>query len=417
MEKHTNHPALGDGLETDPPRQFCLAPRNTKKKSRKGGRRAPSKKRAPSRKRSSRPANRPFHEVGKQLGSHFGPLGSALGGVAGSLVGTIFGSGSYTQSLGPDTQIGSGVVDGNVLVAPVSSSMIPAMHRDAEGRVRVSKREFLFDVQIKSVGLLQTFIIQPKTFPWLKQIAGAWSEYIMLGCVVEYVPTSGIAVSGLNAALGTVSAAFVPDNAPITQPVPTSKIDILTYENSISASPAAPWALPVECALEQTQIPVKFVASTFPPVGTSITQQTQLGNVVLLAGGCQSIDTFTCGELWVTYDLLLMQPRKASFPLLLVDQSRAIVAEYMRYLKEYEELTEIGSPAFTGTALETIAYYSKLAQLTASFAEPSMVRARMFIDEQEACYRAEEQQLAAEKKRAVEQRLLESLRAADGVLV
>jgi len=354
-------------------------PRRRKPQQRKRNPR--ERKRQPRRRRrnNTRPGGTPFRDVGRTLGGVFGPVGSVLGGLAGSAVGTIFGSGSYTESLPPDVNMGKGDVRSNVLINPVASSAIPFMHANTEGAIRCSKREFVKDITMSAAGLLDTFIIEPKTFPWLSQVAGAWEKYTMLGCVIEYIPTSGYAVTG-DPSLGSVSACFVADNDQITQPVPTSKVQILAFENSVSGSPAAPWALPVECAEDQTQIPVKFVGSSFLAAGTNIKQQTQLGNVIVLATGGPGI--YTCGEVWVTYDILLMSPRFQSAALSLIDPCTEEIREYVKLIHDYESLREIGTPCFSGEAVPTIEYYGQLACYEATLIEPRFIRARMMVMEQ-----------------------------------
>lgn len=251
------------------------------------------------------------HKIGSTLA---GPLGGTIGMFADSLAGRIFGKGDYATALPDGTSMPAVELNANSFMKPMTSENIPAMHSNSNGAVRVTRREFLANVSIKDTGVVTAVDIEPQAFPWMKQLVPSWERYIMLGCVIEYIPTSGQAVAGVNTALGSVHACSVTDVGQVGSTFPGTKEQILKYSNSVNGAPYLPWVLPVECAPDQLQMPVKYLAIG-PQTGIHI-DQTKLARVIIRAGETQSAANFVCGELWVSYDVLLMSPRSFTAPAL-----------------------------------------------------------------------------------------------------
>jgi hypothetical protein len=184
----------------------------------------------------------------------------------------------------------------------------------AEGCTRVVRREFVTDIT-SGVGALEEtrkYPIDPsfsQTFPWLNGIALHYQKYTVLGLCAEYIPTSGYAVGTSSAALGTVNACFRYDVMDATSPTYgdyTVKKAILGCEGAVSSSPAAGWILPLECADDSTVVPVHLMHNNDTTFSGAQTQFYRAGDLWLTATGSQS--EFTCGELWLTYDIVLMDP-------------------------------------------------------------------------------------------------------------
>ena len=197
----------------------------------------------------------------------------------------------------------------NSLVAPVSYRQMPTMHVNDEGTMRICRREYIGDIYTGTTATpVSTLLnINPgyaAAFPWLSGVAQHFQKYSFLGLCYEYVPLSGYAVSGTSAALGSVSFAPVYEVGLQTPPTNT-KVELLAIQGASSGSPAAAQLIPVECAPDETVIPVKFVYSGS---GTTADLSSMWwGSMRGFNTGSPS--SFTAGELWVTYDILLMAPR------------------------------------------------------------------------------------------------------------
>lgn len=308
--------------------------------------------------------------LGKQIGSSFGPLGTAAGSLADHLFGRIVGSGSYELQGG---SVDSSNLHTNSLIRPVSSNTIPSMHIDAQGAIRVSKREYLFDIKATTSASVTGFRVEPQVFPWLSQVSTAWSKWIMTGCVFEYIPLSGYAVSGTSAALGSVSMTSISDVGAITSGFPVTKVDLLTYDNSVSGSPAAPLSLGVECAPDMTQMPVKYIRGGGSSLSTFVTDQVALAQLQIITTGAPGI--YTCGEIWVTYDVVLLEPRKF-LPISPSPSGLSVLAkEFLRVHEEYEGLLDSG-PFVALTPEEFVRKQAKMSVLASRLNSPTLEEGR-----------------------------------------
>lgn len=308
--------------------------------------------------------------IGHRIGSNFGPVGGAVGSLADHVFGKILGRGAYVET-GADI---SGL-DANSLVKPMSSNAIPAMHIDTEGAVRISKREFIGDILIATAFAVTPLRIEPIILPWLAQVATAWEKWIALGVVLEYVPTSGYAVASTSAALGTVSMCAVSDVGQVTNIFPTTKVDVLTYGNSVSSSPAAPFCLPIECATDQQQIPVKYVRDGGATGATFLPEQVVQQQVQIVTGGSQNAVAVRCGELWITYDIMFLEPRKFNGPAPMLEDTSLKVREYLKLVSEYN--TEIGDQHLTSfSPTEFLDANCRAQTIAARLRSPEMVSAR-----------------------------------------
>nr|QKV51302.1 putative capsid protein [Crucivirus sp.] len=142
----------------------------------------------------------------------------------------------------------------------------------------------------------------PATFPWASAVAGNYIQYSINGMLVEFVTTSGNAVSSTNSALGSVNLACQYDSI---LPSYANKQQMLAEEHAVSGVPSCNLILPIECAPNQTTITKLYVRSGGTPVGTDI-RMYDLGRISCATSGCQAPDV-TLGELWVTYDITLFK--------------------------------------------------------------------------------------------------------------
>jgi hypothetical protein len=248
------------------------------------------------------------------------------------------------------------------------------MHIDAKGVVRVSKREFLGDITTQAAFAVTGTRVEPLVFPWLSQVSTAWEKWIMTGCVFEYVPLSGYAVSGTSAALGSVSMCAITDVGQVSNEFPVTKIDVLTYENSVSGSPAVPMSLGIECAPDQTQLPVKYVRDGSATGATFIAEQVVLAQVQIVTGG--SPGTYICGELWATYDIVLLEPRKFNGPLPPLSDLSPLAKEYLKVYQDYSDLVD-GSHLINFTPEESLRRQAKIQVLASRLRSPAFEEGRM----------------------------------------
>jgi hypothetical protein len=218
-------------------------------------------------------------------------IGKMFGRLAGSLADTIFGSGDYVTG---STPVKNSLFD----------SGVPMMHRNSED-IRISRREFVSDVTTQTGFVVNQYPIQPglqNLFPYLSGIAQNFQEYSIEGLAFEFRTTSGDSVASTNQAQGTVAMAVVYD---FDQTVPNSKQAFLNIGGGIDAKPSRNILCGLEC--DRSQSPLKTLYLRSGPIPASSAQETHdFGLFCLGTGGAQA--SFTCGELWITYDIILRKP-------------------------------------------------------------------------------------------------------------
>lgn len=249
------------------------------------------------------------HTVGKTVGGAIGgklggPLGrvigSGLGKAASSVFGKIFGRGAYTVKTNTITNPGSYVIDG--------VDQVPLMHNDM-GTTRIRHREYITDIFSTEDFTNLTFAIQPtnsQLFPWLAAAAQNYEQHKWLGVMFEFKSLSANALTSANTGLGSVSLAtqYNALNAPFV-----NKQELLNYQFASSCKPADSMLHPVECDPGQTPNQPLYVRIGSQAAGDA--RLYDIGVLNLVTQGMQS-DGATIGELWVTYDILLIKPRISS---------------------------------------------------------------------------------------------------------
>jgi len=134
-------------------------------------------------------------------------------------------------------------------------------------------------------------------------VAARFQEYRIRGMVYHYVPSSGTAVSGANAALGTV---MMSTSYRATDVAPTSKLEMLNEYCSAENSPAEAFCHPVECDPRENPFNVQYVRTGEVPAGDS-RMLYDLGITYVAVSGQQANDN-VLGDLWVTYEIELKKP-------------------------------------------------------------------------------------------------------------
>lgn len=270
--------------------------------------------------------------LGGAIGTKFGQpkAGAWLGNLAQTGLSKLFGRGDY-EVVSPDKP-----VNGNSLISP--AKQVPIMNTDTMGAIRISHREFLTDVQGNTGTNTQSyrFTLNPgdsRTFPWLSNLSSSFEQWKLLGLCFEFKSTCGNAVSSSNSALGTVCVATQYDA--LSTPF-GAKTDILNHFWSGSAKPSLDQLHCVECEPSQTPTAPLYIrnqgqlgkvlggedeigwAINGGGVPTSMAYVTfqeafdarlyDHGRFEMLITGQQA--QFNVGELWVSYDMLLLKPRR-----------------------------------------------------------------------------------------------------------
>lgn len=280
------------------------------------------------RRRRRKPAHAEHHgersskaSTGARIGS---TLGSLLGGAIHRGIGRIFGRGEYRTALanhvGVEELAENDTPEVNSLVSPVSSDSIPEfglkpMSMDSEGSIRIVRREFIDLIRIGSSDTTRTFSVNPGyagVFPWLSGVARSWQQYALIGAAFEYIPTSGFAVGSESAALGYVAMAPIYNVMRNPGDWPFENLQgLLNYNGSVSGSPAAASTCYIECDPSQGNQANRFVyPGDYGPLPHS-RQNYDFAQLVVSTGGAQTEpgNTFVAGQLWITYEIVLHQPR------------------------------------------------------------------------------------------------------------
>lgn len=305
-------------------------------------------------------------------------LGRTLGTFAEKGLGKIFGFGEYKEQLGneighPTEDIAENATpEVNSLVKPLQTrDTVPLMHMDREGHVRFARREFVQTIQIASSPIEYAIKINPgrvSAFPWLSGIARSFQQYAFLGLAYEYVPTSGFAVASTNAALGQVAMTFRYNvGSPSGWPLGTLA-GILNMQGATSCSPAAPGTCYMECDPELSNQPVRFTeteSSTY--TGLSV-QNYICSDFLIETSGAQNAEKFQAGQLWVTYEVVLMNPRP-------INPSPTL--SEMPCMRQYRQLTQryLALQGTMGpfTKEERIIWDSEIRRILALFSTPQFL--------------------------------------------
>lgn len=304
-------------------------------------------------------------------------IGGLLGNMAGKGLGKLFGFGEYKTGLAGELGVEESEIaepnttpEVNSLVQPLdTTSLVPLMHHDKEGSIRIVRREFVDIVRIQDIGTTLVFRInagQNLTFPWLHSVARNFQEYMFLGLAAEYIPTSGYAVSGTNAALGQIAMAFqynvvyeqVGDEWPIT-----SLPGILNTNGATSCSPAAPGTCYMECDPALSAQPIRFVDNgttmTAPNMFDFSIQNFDAAYLLIRTEGAQNATLFQAGQLWLTYEVVLMQPIPREPPPVV-----GSLGPYAKAIQEYYALTHYVGQM---TDIEAILLVERIQVLRALF--------------------------------------------------
>lgn len=228
--------------------------------------------------------------------------GGALGAAAGRGIKALTGFGAYT-------------IRKNTMLGHVLQGQPMPIVNPSRGGVVIQHREYLGDVishatptQLK----VQGYRINPgsrASFPWGFGTAANFQQWVPEGIIFEFISMSGAVISGTNPALGQIIMATqydVPREGSDFVP-PTSTAELLGFEYSISGTPSANMAHPVEC--DRSQTPLTVLDITGPgDSAEELGKFNDLGIFMIASQGIQG-PSANLGQLWVTYQFSLLKPK------------------------------------------------------------------------------------------------------------
>jgi hypothetical protein len=250
--------------------------------------------------------NKKIDKIGKLLREGGSTVGGFIGSRFGGSLGGKFGS-AVGRGLGAAVSKVTGHGDYRVQYNTVLRPQEPSFNSGRAG-TRIRHREFITNISGGTTFSKNDYNINPglaSTFPWLSTVALNFSEYIMHGCIFEFVSSSGsIGVS--SPALGVVVLATEYNNLAEEM---YSKQAMESHMFASSVVPADNCMHAIECSPLTGGSHVKFIRDTTVPSGGSI-NNFDVGRTSVGTEGMQS--TYVLGELWVTYDVELLTPKLPS---------------------------------------------------------------------------------------------------------
>lgn len=145
-----------------------------------------------------------------------------------------------------------------------------------------------------------------QTFPWLSQIAMAFTEYKWRGIIFTFKTTSSDLVTSTNPSLGTVIMST--DYNAAEEPF-EDKRTMENYEFTTSSKPSLSFVHAIECEKNQTAHPTLYTRDGPPPPNADI-RLYDIGSFAIATQGMQAtVETATIGELWCSYEIEFLKPR------------------------------------------------------------------------------------------------------------
>jgi len=230
----------------------------------------------------------------QDIGGH---IGRWLGGKAGSWFQSIFGSGDYSAA--PHSfQVERNSLTGN--------GAIPTMHASEGQPHDIFHHDYIADVGMTidpTLRVIPLDISNPLSFPWAVGLSANYQQWEIMGMVLVYRPLSADAVASPTASLGTIVLATEYD---VYAPEPSNKTEIANMAFTTTGKPSQPQVHPIECARNQTQIPLLKILQTGQIVPDL--QFYQHAKCYVFTQGAAA-DYSAAGELWVAYHIRLHKPR------------------------------------------------------------------------------------------------------------
>lgn len=244
----------------------------------------------------------PKQSVGQNIG---GRIGSFLGGMAERLFTSIAGGGDYTEVGGLPYEI-----QHNTLTGTPVSHQIPRM-ANIGNAVRVSHREYISDILMTDSfnnAYMRFAPTNATMFPWLNQIALSFEQYKFLGIVFEFRSLAANAVTATVAGMGSITLSTQYNVYEIPH---YTKVQSNNAQFATSCKPSESMFHPVECDPSETPNQPLYIQHLFDIPGDQ--RFNEMGTLNVVTQGAP-LPYFGAGELWVTYDILLLKPIVPQLP-------------------------------------------------------------------------------------------------------
>lgn len=257
-----------------------------------------------------KPKQKPKYNV---LGNAIGAVAKVLddkytGGIGQKIFTALTGSGDYVAEVKSHDYD----IEANTVVHPTLTPTMPHITDDG-GLVRVRHREFLGNILIDDQGVsFSGYALNPgnpKAFPWLSNLGNRFQQYKFLGAVAEYVTQCGNAVGNAVPALGQVNIVAQYD---VSRALMTNPVERLNTYFSNSGVISADLMMAIEC--ETTEQPCQVYNVYNQQETKSLPGDRRwydFAEVSIQIQGAPPAATGTqyiAGQLWITYDVLLIKP-------------------------------------------------------------------------------------------------------------
>jgi len=249
---------------------------------------------------------------GGDLGGQFGEMAGKMAGKASDyLMNKIMGSGDYTV-MGP--HLDGAIAENSLLDLGPTSHTSTSPVSFGPGNSRFKHSEYIGNLTMTTGFNLITYsldVTDPTTFPWLHAIAANYQKWKPLGMVITIKSTSANAVAEGNPSMGTVGVVAVYD---VYAPLPVNMQGVLNTDGAGSIKPSENLIVAIECATALTQsLPLRILTSGMSPPDFSLYK---LGTLLIATEGANT--TYAgAAEIWIEFDIELLQPRALQGPTLI----------------------------------------------------------------------------------------------------
>lgn len=181
--------------------------------------------------------------------------------------------------------------------------------RNSDMGVIVRHKEYIGDIGPSQGFKASPYDLNPGmdiTFPWLSQIAMAFTEYEWRGLCFTFKTSSSDLVTSTNPSLGTV---IMGTDYNAIEATFTDKRTMENYEGTVSSKPSLSFIHCIETERKQTPQAKLYTRDGPPPQNADI-RLYDIGKFCLATQGMQATDAgATIGELWVSYEIEFSKPR------------------------------------------------------------------------------------------------------------
>jgi hypothetical protein len=232
------------------------------------------------------------------------PGAGMVGAKAGDLLGELFGWGDYEGVAPVNYDVNS---NSSLGFQTPMAAQIPKMY-SSEGAVLVTKREYIADINMTEAWSTRSFFLNPAsstTFPWLSKLARNFEQYKILGGVFGFRSLTANALGATGSpAMGSVTAFTQYD---VLDVVPGNKVQANNQLFSTSCKPSESMLHPLECDPEKTPNKPLYTGVNELFLAERDDRLSYMGITTIGTVGGPTVP-YACGELWLTYQVLLLKP-------------------------------------------------------------------------------------------------------------